>query len=139
MIQDFVDSFNKFSEEFPNLRSDPQTQVELKKRLTRLSNDIWASVESKKDQALAQHAKLNSDGWVVTEMKKLMKSAAHIIQCEIQKFYVATSIVTGYNHQIEMDLEKVLENYSDDGVKTIDDSEQSPLFEKFLAYIFRLI
>ena len=79
LIQDFIDSFNKFSEEFPNLRSDPQTQVELKKRLTRLSNEIWASVEHKKDQALAQHAKLNSDGWVVGEMTKLMKNASRII------------------------------------------------------------
>lgn len=25
LIQDFIDSYNKFSEEFPNLRQDPQT------------------------------------------------------------------------------------------------------------------
>jgi len=55
LIQDFIDSYNKFSEEFPNLRQDPQTQVELKKRVTKLSNDIWALLEHKKDQALQQH------------------------------------------------------------------------------------
>lgn len=49
LIQDFIDSFNKFSEEFPNLRSDPLTQEELRKRVTRLSNDMWTLVEQKKD------------------------------------------------------------------------------------------
>jgi hypothetical protein len=52
LIQDFIDSYNKFSEEFPNLRLDPQTQIELKKRATKLSNDMWSLVEHKKDLAL---------------------------------------------------------------------------------------
>jgi hypothetical protein len=52
LIQDFIEAYNKFNLEFPNLRGDQQTQVELKKRVTRLSNDIWALTEAKKDQAL---------------------------------------------------------------------------------------
>lgn len=59
------------------------TLDELGKRVTRLSNDLWTLVEQKKDQALHQHAKLNSDGWVINEMKKLMKNACRIIQCEL--------------------------------------------------------
>ena len=51
-MQDFIDSYNKFSEEFPNLRNDPWTKEELKKRVARLSNDLWSIVEQKKDQAL---------------------------------------------------------------------------------------
>lgn len=53
LIQDFIDSFNKFSEEFPNLRTDPVTQEELRKRVVKLGNDMWTLVEQKKDQALA--------------------------------------------------------------------------------------
>jgi len=44
---------------------------------------MWTLVEQKKDLALAQHSKLNQDGWVVNEMKKLMKNACIIIQCEV--------------------------------------------------------
>lgn len=83
LIQDFIDSFNKFSKEFPNLRTDPVTQEELRKRVVRLGNDMWTLVEQKKDQALAQHAKLNTDGWVVGEIKRLMKFAARLIQLEL--------------------------------------------------------
>jgi len=38
-----------------------------------------------------------------------------------------------------MDLERTLDNYSDDGAKTIDDNEQSPLFDKLFGYLFRLV
>jgi arsenate reductase-like glutaredoxin family protein len=86
-VQDFIDSFNKFSDEFPNLRTDPLTQEELRKRVTRLGNDMWTLVEQKKDQALAQHAKLNSDGWVVSEIKKLMKNATRLIQNELARVF----------------------------------------------------
>jgi hypothetical protein len=95
LIQDFIESFNKFSQEFPNLRSDQHTQIELNKRVTRLSNDIWSVLESKKDQALLQHNKLNTDGWVVNEMKKLMKNACRVIQAELSRFFVALSLVSG--------------------------------------------
>jgi hypothetical protein len=40
---------------------------------------MWTLVEQKKDQALVQHAKLNSDGWVVSEIKKLMKNTTRLI------------------------------------------------------------
>jgi hypothetical protein len=73
LVQDFIDSYNKFTSELPNLRRDPLTQEELLKRVARLSNDMWSLVEAKKDEAVRQHEKLNQDGWVVFEMKKLMK------------------------------------------------------------------
>jgi hypothetical protein len=36
-------------------------------------------------------------------------------------------------------LERTLDNYSDDGVKTIDDNEHSPLFDKLFGYLFRIV
>lgn len=139
LIQDFIDSFNKFSEEFPNLRTDPLTQEELRKRVTRLGNDMWTLVEQKKDQALAQHHKLNSDGWIVGEMRKLMKNACRIIQVELQRFFVLQSLVTGVMNQLEVDLEKTLENFSDSGIKTIDETQHSPLFHEILAYSLKIV
>ncbi len=63
--------------------------------MTRLSNDIWGIIEAKKDQALLQHNKLNTDGWVVNEMKKLMKNACKVIQAELARFFFALSLVSG--------------------------------------------
>ena len=100
---------------------------------------MWSLVEQKKDQAISQHRKLNSDGWVVNEMKKLMKSACRIIEQELSRYFVISSIVTGINNQLEIDLERSLENQSDDGLKTIDESERSPLFESILTFVLRII
>lgn len=72
-------------------------------------------------------------------MKKLMKSACHIIQVELHRYFTALQIVTGYAHVLDIDLEKTLDNYSDDGAKTIDEHEQSPLFDKIYAYALRII
>jgi hypothetical protein len=44
-INDFIESFNKFSEEFPDLRVDEQTRQELLNRTDNLSNDLWAIIE----------------------------------------------------------------------------------------------
>ena len=41
MIDEFVNSFNKFSEEFPDLRKDEQTKEELMNRLQTLSDNLW--------------------------------------------------------------------------------------------------
>lgn len=49
LINDFIESFNKFSEEFPDLRQDQQTKDELMNRVQRLSNDLWNVIEEKKD------------------------------------------------------------------------------------------
>lgn len=139
LIQDFIDSYNKFSEEFPNLRSDPLTQEELKKRVTRLGNDMWTLVEQKKDQALAQHTKLNSDGWVVSEIKKLMKNTTRLIQLELSRVFTLQSLVTGVVNQLEIELDRTLDNLSDNGLKTIDENERSPLFDEIIAYAIRII
>jgi hypothetical protein len=96
-------------------------------------------VEHKKDEALQQHEKLNSDGWVVKEMKKLVKNAARMIQQELQKYNAVAQIVTGMGNSLELDLERTVENFSDDGAKTIDEHGNSPLFDKLFGYIFRIL
>lgn len=88
---------------------------------------------------MAQHSKLNSDGWVVNEMKKLMKSACRIIQQELQRYFVIESIVTSVNHSLEIDVQRTLENYSDDGILTIDDKEKSPLFDAIYSYVLKVL
>lgn len=100
---------------------------------------MWTLVEQKKDLALAQHSKLNQDGWVVNEMKKLMKNACIIIQCEVQRTFIIYSLVTGVKNSLEIELERTFDNYSDDGFKTIDESEKSPVFDKVFSYVIRII
>ena len=49
------------------------------------------------------------------------------------------SIVTGVNHSLEIDVQRTLENYSDDGILTIDAQEKSPLFDAIYSYTLRVL
>ena len=53
-ISEFVQSFNKFSSEFPDLRKDDQTKEELLNRLELLSNTLWDIIQTRKEEACQQ-------------------------------------------------------------------------------------
>lgn len=88
-VNDFVNSFNRFTSEFPDLREDEQTKEELANRLETLSNDLWAIIENRKDGAIAERKRIMENGWIQHEMKKLIKYAAKIIQGELKKYEIA--------------------------------------------------
>lgn len=62
-VYDFVQSFNTFSMEFPDLRKDDQTKDELMNRAQRLSNELWSIIEQRKEESLAQIEQQSSGGW----------------------------------------------------------------------------
>ena len=51
-VNEFIESFNRFSEEYPDLRINPETKVELLKRVTILSNQLWDQILERKNQAV---------------------------------------------------------------------------------------
>ena len=60
-VSEFVDSFNRFSEEYPDLRSNPETKVELLKRVTILSNQLWEQILERKNQAVEEREKFTKE------------------------------------------------------------------------------
>ena len=56
-VEEFVNSFNQFAAEFPDLRQDDQTKDELLVRVETLSNSLWANIEQRKDESLAEISK----------------------------------------------------------------------------------
>jgi len=92
---DFARSYDQFSEEFPELRGDEQTKEELMRRLERLDNDIWRMIEARKEESLAEHQRLKTNGWVQQEMKQLLKYSVKVIQVEVNKLQLAEQLATG--------------------------------------------
>jgi hypothetical protein len=73
-----MDSFNKFSEEFPDLREDEQTKEELLIRVHNLSGELWTIIEQRKEEALAEYLKIMNNGWIQKEMVKLIRNATKL-------------------------------------------------------------
>ena len=49
ILDEFVKSFNEFSDEYPDLREDDQTKEELHQRTDALSDELWEIVEDRKE------------------------------------------------------------------------------------------
>ena len=55
------------------------------------------------------------------------------------RYFTILSLVTGINYSLEIELDRTLENYSDDGIKIIDENQKSPLFDEITLYALRII
>ena len=49
ILEEFVKSFNEFSDQYPDLREDDQTKEELHQRTDALSDELWEIVEERKE------------------------------------------------------------------------------------------
>jgi hypothetical protein len=87
-VNEFVQSFNQFSIEFPDLRKDEQTKDELMNRVQTLSDTLWSIIETKKDESLLEISNQAKGGWSDQEMKLTCKNMANLIEIEIKKFSV---------------------------------------------------
>jgi hypothetical protein len=52
---------------------------------------------------------------------------------------VLQSVLTGSLVVLEVDLEKKVDDFSDDGAKTLEENETSPLFDQILAYALNVL
>ena len=64
ILDEFVKSFNEFSDEYPDLREDDQTKEELHQRTDALSDELWEIVEERKEQAVEFRKKIMESGFV---------------------------------------------------------------------------
>ena len=74
-MSEFVDSLNKFSSEFPDLRGDEQTKEELLLRLDNLSDEMWEFIEVSSVEAQEERARIMATGFIEHELEQLTISA----------------------------------------------------------------
>ena len=133
-INEFVLSFNKFSQEFPDLRKDDQTKEELMNRLEQLSNTMWNIIESRKDESIEQISKMSTGGWSDVEMRNLCRNMASLIEIEIKKFEAVYKIQMMQDPPIELDAEIMMKKLIDRGGKTYDgETQTSPVLEQVIC------
>lgn len=51
-INEYCDSYNRFSREFPDLIGNPETQKELLNRVEILSKGLWENIKARKNEAM---------------------------------------------------------------------------------------
>lgn len=101
ILDEFVKSFNEFSDEYPDLREDDQTKEELHQRTDALSDELWEIVEDRKDQAIEFRKKVMESGLVEFNLAFMTTIAQQLMQAEVDKFKTSVQILHDYYHAIE--------------------------------------
>jgi hypothetical protein len=75
VLDKFVEAFNEFSDQFPDMREDDQTKEELHQRVDILSDELWEIAEERKEQAVDERKKIMESGWVEFSLEYLTSCA----------------------------------------------------------------
>lgn len=98
-VNDFCDNYNRFSEQYPELRGKEETRSELLKRVTILNDALWQTVLDRKTQAVGEHKNqeaLMLKGWENNEKSRLVSSIAQLIENEFERLRVVVQVVSGW-------------------------------------------
>ena len=101
ILDDFVKEFNKFSDEYPDLREDEQTKEELHQRTDSLSDELWEIVEERKEQSIEFRKKVMDSGFIEFSLEFLTGWAQQLMQAEVDKFKTSIQILQDYYHAVE--------------------------------------
>ena len=101
ILDEFVKNFNKFSDEYPDLREDDQTKEELHQRTDVLSDELWEIVEERKEKAIEFRKQIMEAGHVEFNLALLTQNAQQLMQSEVDKFKTEIQILQDYYHAVE--------------------------------------
>ena len=75
VLDKFIQDFNDFSDQYPDMREDEQTKEELHQRVDILSDELWEIAEERKEQAVDERKKIMESGWVEFSLEYLTSCA----------------------------------------------------------------
>lgn len=98
-VNDFCENFNRFSEQYPELRGKDETRTELLKRVSMLNDSLWQTILERKTQAVEEREaqyELMQQGWESREKSKLVSLTAQLMENEFDRFRSVVTVVTGW-------------------------------------------
>lgn len=93
VLDEFVDKFNQFSDDYPDLREDDQTKDELHQRTDVLSDELWEIVEERKEQSTEFRKQIMESGTCEYAQQFITTVAQQLMQAELDKFKVSIQIL----------------------------------------------
>ena len=136
-INEFAQSLNMFSVEFPDLRKDDQTKEELMNRHEQLSTTIWDIIQNRKDEAIEQIAKMTQGGWSDIEMRNVCRHMASLIEVEIKKFETVYKLQMMAEPPVALDAEIFVKKAFERGSKAYDaTTKTSPVLNQMIFNLF---
>jgi adenylate kinase family enzyme len=126
-IQKFQTKFNRFSEEYPELKTDEQVKAEFHQDLADLGDGIWEIIDERKDEAIEERKKIMNSGWIEKEMEKFYYNAEKVFIMEVEKFYTSLIIIRQFYLNMDSRLYHEISGFKPLDILKEDDFSSIPL------------
>lgn len=92
----FQEIYNKFAEEHNSMLRESITHEELEKHIDNLYENLWDSIERRKNDAINERISILKSGWIENEMEKVYSDFQKLMQNEINKLLESLVIIQNY-------------------------------------------
>jgi len=126
-IQKFQTKFNRFLEEYPEIKSDELVKVEFHQDLADLGDRIWEIIEERKDEAIEERKKIMNSGWIEKEMEKFYHNIEKVFVMEVEKLYSSLIIIRQFYFNMDSRLYHDILGFKPVDILKEDDLSSIPL------------
>ena len=114
-LNEFCESYNRFSNEFPELLENEETKQELHNRIDILSQQLWEQIKVRKDESFNERKNQMEGGWVQVEMANVCSYIGKLIENEYARLATISAIVTGVFINEPIDLQELIKRLVERG------------------------
>jgi len=92
----FIQTFNAFSEEYPDMRKQDKTKEELHQRADDLQDKLVAEIDEDRQESLDHLDEIDKSGWVEAQVDVLAAQVQHAVQMEAKRYHAACQLMCDY-------------------------------------------
>jgi hypothetical protein len=97
----YAAKYNKFADEYPELKEDPQVKEEFHQDVVDLSDRIWEIIDIRKNEAIEERKKIMTSGWIEKEMERFYQHVEKLFVIEVEKFLNTLNIIRDYYSSLD--------------------------------------
>ena len=101
LLLDYQMKYNKFLDDYPDLKDEPQVKEEHHQEVDDLNDKIYEIIETRKNEAIDERKKIMTSGWIENEMEKFYMALERLFQNEIDKFIGSMQIMRDFYHNLD--------------------------------------
>lgn len=100
-INKFQKKYNKFFDEYPQLRGDEAVKQEFHHDLSDFSDRIWEVIEERKVEAIEERKKIMDNGYIQNEMEKFYGYLEKLFFLEVEKFVSNLNVLRDFYYSMD--------------------------------------
>jgi len=127
--------FNRFIEEYPELKHDEKVRQEFHRDVCEVEDNIWEIIQNRKKDSIEERQKIMECGYIEKEVEKFYKNfIERIFVLETEKFYGGILILRDFYSNIDNKINTEFFTFKPLEILLDQDLEKLPVFNKNIFF-----